>query len=184
MEKFKIGVISDTHVPDRTADLDPAFLAALKAEKVDLILHAGDICIKRVLKDLEKIAPVFAVRGNRDFLLSSQVPMTQQFEIFGVTLTLMHGHMDIITYWFDKFLYIIKGYDRTRYISRLLKAAPEANVFVYGHTHHAENYWQEGRLFFNPGSITYGDYLQRSRSWGILEVFDNGQIEGKIISYP
>jgi uncharacterized protein len=181
MKSFKIAVVSDTHVPDRTPDLDPSFFAALKAEKVDLILHAGDICVKRVLDELEKIAPVKAVRGNRDFLLRRRVPMVQHFEQFGVKIALMHGHINFFIYWLDKFLYTFQGYRCSRYISRLPAAAPEAMVYVFGHTHHAENFWQDGRLYFNPGSITYGDYLSKQRSWGVLEVFEDGKVVAKVI---
>lgn len=183
MSSFKIGVVSDTHVPDRTPELDESFLEALKAEQVDLIVHAGDISAKRVLVELERIAPVLAVRGNRDFLLRQQIPMLQQFEKFGIEFALMHGHMGFFTYWFDKFQYIFKGYDRCRYSKRLAKAVPEADVYIFGHTHHAENFRQNGKLYFNPGSITYGDYLERTRSWGILEVYSDEKVEGRIIVF-
>lgn len=181
MESFRMAVVSDTHVPDRTPGLPANFLSALRSQKFDVILHAGDICVQSVLAELEKIAPVLAVTGNRDFLLRQQIPMMQRFDHFGVRFVLAHGHMNPLTYWSDKFLYVTRGYDRERYIRRLIAAVPDAKCFVFGHTHHAENFWQEGRLFFNPGSITYGDYLLHQRSWGILEVFEDGRVEGKII---
>jgi putative phosphoesterase len=181
---YKIGVISDTHIPDRTPELDPDFINTLNAEKVDLILHAGDISVQRVLNELEKIAPVMAVRGNRDFLLGRKIPMTQHFEKFGVKFALMHGHMNFFTYWIDKILYVFQGYNRDRYVSRLPVAAPEARVFIFGHTHHAENFWQDGKLFFNPGSITYGDRYLKQRSWGMLEVHEDGRVESRIIPWP
>ena len=180
MKCFKIGVISDTHVPDRSPEISAAFLSALKSEKVDLILHAGDISVPRVLSLLETIAPVKAVRGNRDFLLFRQVPMVQQFEVFGVKFALMHGQVNFFVYWLDKFQYVFQGYNRERYIRRLPKAAPGAKVIVFGHTHHAENFWQDGVLYFNPGSITYGDALTRQRTWGIIEVYEDGRVDGKI----
>lgn len=181
MKSFKIGVISDTHVPDRSPEISAEFLSTLMAEKVDIILHAGDISLLRVLTLLETIAPVKAVLGNRDFLLTGKIPMVQQFEIFGVKIALMHGHMNLLVYWLDKLQYVFGGYNRERYIRRLPKAAPEANVIVFGHTHHAENILKEGILYFNPGSITYGDSFTRQRTWGIIEVYENGRVDGKII---
>jgi putative phosphoesterase len=181
MAVFKIGVISDTHVPDRAPEITDAFLTTLKAEKVDLILHAGDISLPRVLALLESIAPVKAVRGNRDFLLINKIPMVHQFEVFGVKFALMHGHMNLLVYWLDKFQYVFQGYSRDRYIIRLPKAAPGAKVIIFGHTHHAENFVQDGILYFNPGSITYGDTLTRQRTWGIIEVYEDGRVGGKII---
>ena len=55
---MKIGVVSDTHVPDRAVALHPALLSELRRNKVDLILHAGDISTAGVLQELETIAPV------------------------------------------------------------------------------------------------------------------------------
>jgi len=183
MRTFKIAVLSDTHIPDRTPELSQEFLAAIKNEKVDMILHAGDICVQRVVDVLEKIAPFKAVRGNRDFLLFRNIPRIQQFEVFGVKFALMHGHINLLVYWIDKLLYIMTGYKLGRYIKRLPKAAPGAKVYVFGHTHHAENLWQEDVLFFNPGSITYGDALTRQRSWGVIEVSEDKQIKGRIIPF-
>lgn len=181
MKSFKIGVISDTHVPDISPKISDEFLATLKAEQFDLILHAGDISVQSVISLLETIAPVKVVRGNRDFLLYKKVPLVQQFEVFGVKFALMHGHINFMVYWLDKFQHIINGYNRERYIHRLPKEAPDAKVIVFGHTHHAENFWQDGILYFNPGSITYGDPATRRRTWGIIEVYEDGRVSGTII---
>ena len=54
-----IGVISDTH-----GLLRPEALEALRGSA--LILHAGDVGVPEVLTELQKIAPVTAVRGNVD----------------------------------------------------------------------------------------------------------------------
>ncbi len=54
-----VGIISDTH-----GLLRPEALAALAG--VELILHAGDVGAPTVLRGLERIAPVRAVRGNND----------------------------------------------------------------------------------------------------------------------
>lgn len=107
MHSFLIAVLADTHVPDRVPALKPAFLDSLKDVKPDLIVHAGDICTKSVLDALNAIAPVIAVRGNRDFLLRKIVPKVAKFEQYGVPIAVMHGHIDFITYWLDKFLYVL-----------------------------------------------------------------------------
>jgi len=41
MQVVKIAVISDTHVPDRTAEISDELLKSIRHEQVDLILHAG-----------------------------------------------------------------------------------------------------------------------------------------------
>jgi len=180
MEPYRIGVISDSHVPDRTPEISASFLSVLKAEKLDIILHAGDISVPSVLHVLGTIAPVKAVRGNRDFLLAGQIPLVQQFEVYGVKFALMHGHVNFITYWLDKIQHIFQGYKRDRYIQRLSKITPAASVIIFGHTHHAENFWLDHILYFNPGSITYGDKITRRRTWGIIEVYEDGRVDGTI----
>ena len=59
-----VGLISDTHIPEAGHSLWPEVLNAFK--EVDIILHAGDMHDLSVLKELEKIAPVLACRGNGD----------------------------------------------------------------------------------------------------------------------
>lgn len=54
-----IGLISDTH-----GLLREEAVQALGG--VDLIIHAGDIGSEEVIRELRKIAPVIAVRGNCD----------------------------------------------------------------------------------------------------------------------
>ena len=56
---MKIGVISDTH-----GLLRPEVAPALVG--VERILHLGDVGRPSVLKALEEIAPVTAIRGNMD----------------------------------------------------------------------------------------------------------------------
>ena len=63
-ETMLIGLISDTHIPDRRVKLPEKVLETF--ENVDLILHAGDITSQRVIDELEKSGPVIAVKGNRD----------------------------------------------------------------------------------------------------------------------
>lgn len=79
-----IGVISDTH-----GLLRPKALAALHGS--DLIVHAGDIGSADVIKALETLAPVFAVRGNVDRDgWAKRLPKTQVVEVDGVFLYVLH----------------------------------------------------------------------------------------------
>src|ERR1700744_1934424 len=58
-QRERIGVISDTH-----GLLRPEALSFLNG--CNRILHAGDIGDAFVIRQLETIAPVIAVRGNND----------------------------------------------------------------------------------------------------------------------
>ena len=51
----RIGLVSDTHMPDRCDALPPALFATLRG--VDLLLHAGDVGELWVLDQLSAIAP-------------------------------------------------------------------------------------------------------------------------------
>ena len=61
---IRIGLISDTHMPERCAALPTAVFSTLA--NVDLLLHAGDVGELWVLDQLSAIAPVIAVHGNDD----------------------------------------------------------------------------------------------------------------------
>jgi len=116
---FVVGVVSDTHIPDRVKELHPFLLDELKKTHVQLILHAGDISIGSVLTALETIAPVRAVTGNRDILLSRQLPAARRIEIYGSSITLIHGHLGLYIYWKDKINHILQGYSFSRYQKRV-----------------------------------------------------------------
>ena len=57
---MRLGLISDTHIPEVTKELPPQIAKALQG--VDLILHAGDVYAPFVLDELERIAPVLVAK--------------------------------------------------------------------------------------------------------------------------
>ncbi len=178
---MKIGVVSDTHVPDRAVALHPALLSELRRNEVDLILHAGDISTAGVLQELETIAPVKAVSGNRDLLFGGKLERTLSFAVNGVELVLTHGHLNSLTYWWDKIQYMSTGYRRERIVNRLALAFPRAKIIIFGHTHRAEAFWVNGQLFINPGSTSIGDLWVHICSFGIIEIDESGRITSQII---
>src|SRR5438105_2762898 len=79
-----IGVISDTH-----GLLRPEALAALRGS--ERIIHAGDVGDPQILKQLEKIAPVTAVRGNIDSSAWARaLPETAMLEAKGHQIYVLH----------------------------------------------------------------------------------------------
>lgn len=179
--EFNIGVVSDTHIPDRTRTLNASLLPALEQHKVNLILHAGDICIPRVLEEMESVAPVLAVKGNRDIIFGNDLPLSRTLEVNGVKILLCHGHMGLISYWLDKFQHMLLGYRSDRYMRRLKKEMGEADIYVFGHSHRSEVIRQDQKLFFNPGSVSIGAPPAFIRSWGLLTFNEEG-VTPKIIS--
>ena len=125
-----IGVISDTH-----GNLGTGTRAALQG--ADVILHAGDFDTPEVLDQLEKLAPVIAVRGNMDYgNWANPLPVTDMVELGGVYLYLLHN---------------LNALD-------LDPAAAGIQIVVSGHTHQAAAIQSNGVLFLNPGSPTSPRY--------------------------
>lgn len=88
---MKIGVISDTHVRRATRDLPLDLL--LRLDRVDLILHAGDLTRLDVLERLARIAPVRAVYGNCDGPdVYLALPRRLIVEVAGFRIGLIHGN--------------------------------------------------------------------------------------------
>jgi len=175
-----IGVVSDTHVPDRVAGLHPSLLSELMKARVIQILHAGDICTPSVLQALTTVAPVIAVRGNRDWLFAGKLPWRQDFKLGGVTFAMMHGMGNWGKYLAYKFVHATSGYALKNYVPMMRKAAPDANVIIYGHTHFPEIVREDGQLIFNPGSAGPGRRRGCNPTFGLLNILPGGQVEAEI----
>lgn len=175
-----IGVVADTHIPDRARDLHPNLLPALREAGVSHILHAGDICSRRVLEALSTVAPVTAVRGNRDIFIP-ELLMVEQRAFCGVTVAVTHGHGGVLSYFLDKGKHLLYGYKVDHYIKDLLLAAPNANVIVFGHTHHPVALKVEDKLLFNPGSATSGPWERRGPSFGLITVEAGGAVQTRVV---
>ncbi|MBN1200273.1 MAG: metallophosphoesterase family protein [Anaerolineae bacterium] len=153
-----LGLISDTHCPDRCRVLPPAIFDALTG--VDLILHAGDVGTLSVLDELAMIAPVVAVHGNDELEGAPDIlPSQQVLFLAGQRLLLFHGHYPDrreeranrqIDDWTPKLA-------RWAYLAR----AVGASMIVYGHTHIPWTTEVNGVWVINPGAIAAGGHLMR-----------------------
>lgn len=177
---FTVAVVADTHVPDRVGTLHPNLLPELETLRPDLILHAGDICSPTVLEALRQVAPVEAVRGNRDWLFVTELPLVRKLTIQNIQVTLQHGHGNFLDYIFDKWHYLWQGYRFERYARIVQKTSGNPRVIVFGHTHHPECVWKDQTLWFNPGSASLGSNRKGFPSFGILEFYTTGIVEGTI----
>ncbi|WP_299026492.1 metallophosphoesterase family protein [uncultured Thermanaerothrix sp.] len=179
-----IAIVADTHVPDRFKHLHPQLLSTLRRHNPDLILHAGDICAPKVLRTLATLAPVVAVRGNRDWAFQNILPWKRDFTLGGVMITLTHGHGSWRTYLLDKWQYLFNGYQPERYRRRLLALAPTARVIIFGHTHRPIVEWYQERLFLNPGSASAGVKPNDLPSFGVLRIQSPEQVSASIYPLP
>jgi putative phosphoesterase len=121
---MKVGVVSDTH-----GLLRPEVLPALAG--VERILHLGDVGDPAILKSLEKLAPVTAIRGNVDRDgPCSRLPETDVLLLEGHYIYMLH---DVQTLHLDP-------------------AAAKFAAVHYGHSHKPHIANRKGVLYFNPGS--------------------------------
>jgi putative phosphoesterase len=178
-----IGVIADTHIPDRSRALDPAMLARFRAAQVQAILHAGDVCIPRVLEELGEIAPVFAVRGNRDIWALRGLPLSLELEFGGVLVGLLHGDGSLASYLLDKARFLVSGIHEQHFTDRAAAHFSRPQVIVYGHTHIPVNRFQQGRLIFNPGSACCPHPEVKTPSAGLLHIGAEGTVQGEIFTW-
>jgi hypothetical protein len=182
-EHLVIGVLADTHVPDRMPGLRPQVLDIFTKAQVNLILHAGDICEQRVLDTLAEVAPVIAVKGNRDWVFGASLPALWQGVLGGVPTALLHGHGNLLDYLRDKAAYLTRGYAFERYAALAHAWAPDARLLVFGHSHTAENRQVGDKVYFNPGSACVSEQRGKPPTVGLVRI-DFGMVTGEIIPLP
>jgi uncharacterized protein len=148
----KIGVVSDTH-----GLLRPEVLPALAG--VERILHLGDVGRAEILEELQKIAPVTAVRGNVDREgACARLPETEVVEVEGRYIYLLH---DVKTLHLDP-------------------AAARFAAVLSGHTHVPNFHTKKGVLYFNPGSCGPRRF-ELPVTVGLLEVRAEGELKAEIV---
>lgn len=120
----RIALLSDSH-----GLLVPALLDRLQAATPDLLVHAGDLGARAVMRALRGIAPLYAVAGNNDTArqwpageaaLCAALPEVFSLSLAGGALVVIHGHQFPAV--------------ATRH-ARLRARFPEARCIVYGHSH-------------------------------------------------
>lgn len=150
-KRFLIGIISDTHGLMR-----PEALRALQGS--DLIVHAGDIGTLEVVRALESIAPVIAIRGNNDRgKWVRAFPKTTQLEAGGIKIYVLHNLKEI-------------GFD---------PLASGFSALVSGHSHRPSVSTENGVCFINPGSAGPRRF-KLPVTIGLLKV-QRGGVDGKIV---
>src|SRR4030042_2210220 len=120
-----LGVVADTHIPDRVTQLNPRVLEIFQEARVKAILHAGDVSVPKVLEELRQLAPVYAVQGNRDIFHLRQLPMQIELDMDGVSIGMAHGHGTLSRYMIDKIHRAMRGRLGERDLTRLLETFPE-----------------------------------------------------------
>lgn len=178
-QSLRLLLLADTHVGDRARQLYPSLLQAIQAEQPDLIFHAGDVSRASALQELEKIAPVHAVQGNRDFLAGHRLPSAIHTKINGLHIVLTHGHINLWHYLINYLRLFLSGIRATRrsYEYRLARHFPQADIIIYGHTHLQSHDFHDGIRFLNPGAA-YPQFTSRyNLQYMLLEIDPEGNVE-------
>jgi len=160
---MRLGIISDTHIPERAKEIPKEILEDFKS--VDMIIHLGDLIDLSVLKELKSACQdVKAVWGNMDPPeVRNELPQKEILKIENHKVGIMHGYgapnnlIDLMTSSFKNDL---------------------VDIIIFGHSHTAFNKEINGILFFNPGSATDKEFSPYN-SYGIIEI--NDKVEAKIV---
>lgn len=160
---MKIGVISDTHIPDWAEEIPQEVLRGFK--HADMILHAGDLVNLSVLDKLKTISKeVKAVRGNMDpYEVRKVLPEKEIITLGKYRIGMMHGYGH--------------PHNLVELMTKVFKE-DNVNLIIFGHSHSPINERKNGVLYFNPGSPT-DKIFSPYNSYGMIEI--NDSIEAKII---
>jgi putative phosphoesterase len=162
----RLVVLADTHVPDgaRRGLPDELWRAI---DGADGVLHAGDVIGGELLDQLEARAPTWAVLGNNDRGLETRLPGTLRVELDGVRVAMVHD----------------SGARQGRE-ARLARRFPDADVVVFGHSHHPVDVeGAGGQRLFNPGSPTQRRRQPRP-SYGELALEQGTVRDHRIVLLP
>lgn len=152
-----IGVISDTHIDNRSTRVIPdrvydAF------RKVDRILHGGDLTSPSVLDALNLLAPTLAVKGNNDYGERSTLPISRRVEIENVVIGMTHGDAPANGVKVKKLTDAPGNSQAAADAISHFEWDDDVSCIIFGHSHRALLQWREiqGRrvLLLNPGSPT------------------------------
>ena len=166
---MRIGLISDTHLPQLLRSLDelgPEPAEALRG--VELILHGGDVTVPAVLDWCEQFAPVLAVRGNNDIFSDPRLDEHQFIDVAGFRVGMSHELRP-----------------ESRPIPAILESSlggEQVDVLIGGDTHVERLEFRDDVLLINPGSPSLPHHLStRLGALGILTITPN-RLETEILA--
>ena len=166
-DAFRVGAVSDTHLPRFGSELPRSLVTGLRESHVDLIVHLGDFTGDDVPTLLEAIAPLEAVAGNNDGPeLVGRFGRGRVIEAGGIRIGLTHGDL---------------GRGQTTPDRAALTFGPgEADLVLFGHSHiPMARREASGRWLVNPGSPT--DKRRQPRySWALIRVGPDGTVEPEL----
>ncbi len=149
-------IISDSH-----GHMENVEKVLKKEDRLDMVIHLGDIIGQderlRSLCD----CPVKIVRGNCDF--GSENELVEVFSLEQNKIFATHGHNYGVNWGLENLYY----------------AAQErgCNIAMYGHTHIPEITYQGGMTIVNPGSVSRPRQLNRKPTYALMTIDKNGKTD-------
>jgi putative phosphoesterase len=153
---MRIGILSDTHLPNLIRHLDelgPEIATFLST--VDVILHSGDLTSPMVLDWLEPFAPVVCTTGNNDPIVDSRCKDVEILDLQGWRLGMVHS--------------LRRGFRPMAELQQLFPAPVQ--IMIAGDTHYEVLEYREGVVVLNSGSPTFPHHKDlRLGTVGLLEL--------------
>lgn len=155
---MKIGIISDSHYSSRNYLLPKSISSAFSG--VDLIIHAGDILHPSVIKELNKIAPVRAIKGNKrgdHCNFSEKLPKHLIFTMAGLNFAVVHCPSNRLIKEVSHLLSLLglqklSNWILIRELFSYFKNEAKINCLIFGDTHQPFCQKRKNILFLNPGA--------------------------------
>jgi uncharacterized protein len=165
---MRIGLISDTHLPQLVRQLDELGPEAGEfLSTVDLILHGGDVTAPAVLEWCSQYGDLLVARGNNDRFKDPRMEPLVRLDIEGFRIGMVHELRP-----------------ESRPMDQLLKQATGSDpvdILISGDTHVERLEYRDGVVFINSGSPTFPHHLEmRLGSVALLEV-EPGRIRAEIV---
>lgn len=137
----RIAILADTHNL-----LRPEVIEILNT--CEIILHGGDVSSRKILDKLERLAPVYAVRGNNDREWAEGMAEELDITLYGLRIYMVHNK------------------------KQRRENLDGTDLFIYGHSHKYEEKAVDGVLFLNPGSCGPRRFRQPV-TMAVLEVWED-----------
>lgn len=154
---MKIIVASDTHANNKE------LISRLKkVENPDLFIHLGDYVEDALIVGKSIGVETIVVRGNGDHP-SSGFKEEEFLEIEGKKIFLTHGHKLGVSFNLNNLYYRAKEL--------------HADIAMFGHTHKALLEIKDGIILFNPGSASYPRGFSTDKTFVIMEINKDEEVD-------
>lgn len=156
---MRILVVSDSHGRN-----DYVVRAVEQAERtgcIDVLIHLGDV--ENDVEELRSLidGETYIVAGNNDGGLG--LPGQLTIHLCGKQIFLTHGHRYMVNYDLNRI--------------GLFGTMNHMDMVIFGHTHYPYLDRGEDITLLNPGSLTYPRQEGRARTFMLMEMDEQGNVE-------